>query len=412
MRHRRIDSVPAAMRTLRNKAAVADLEQAANRAWEAGFVPLPAGEAFVAGRGLDLTGELDCWGWECRLRQATDLAARAFAYFDFAVVEDRLIHHRNCLTRHAAGDPNDDSLLLDQMRLVMRLQRSGADRLLEFRGKPMRHGGDAHEQARSAELPLPDGMRHWVDLFVREANIRPGSDPGAFVLTHNLLEHTQWVTLPDAPDRSEDVRRTVAEKVVDRFTSHFITDMAASRMYRVPLGPVIKMHSDFIGRAIAQSPARVALSLELPALLGLGAEDLIELRAREAESFSRFQAAVRSALRLQADASPDSDATAIARQIEDDVIRPALSEIDRKLTVFEEARKAKALRYLGRTVVSCSLGLASSVVSPLGMVTAMAAIGRDTIDVMGTWKDGRPDVASDDYFILWKAREEHAHEIS
>jgi len=151
------------------------------------------------------------------------------------------------------------------------------------------------------------------------------------------------------------------------------------------------------------------MHLELPALVGASVDELLELRTREPESFRRLQLALREALRLQAKASTvGSDAVSIAREIENDVIRPALTEIDRTLTRFEQERERKALRFLARTVVSVSIGLAASLISPLGMATAIAVIGRDVVDTIGSWTDGRPGISTDAYFILWKARE-HSH---
>jgi hypothetical protein len=46
----------------------------------------------VAGRGVDLSGQLDCTASACRQRQVDDLLRHAWYYFDRILVADSLCH--------------------------------------------------------------------------------------------------------------------------------------------------------------------------------------------------------------------------------------------------------------------------------------------------------------------------------
>lgn len=85
---RGITSIKKAERLLKDSRQVALLQE---RAAAVPFTTEPldpgAGELeLLGGRGVDLSGELDCFAWECRKAQVDKLLAHVWHYFDRVVV--------------------------------------------------------------------------------------------------------------------------------------------------------------------------------------------------------------------------------------------------------------------------------------------------------------------------------------
>jgi hypothetical protein len=130
-RHR-ISSVRAVRLLLANPVAFDDLRQAADKAIsQFGKMP-PLGEAVLAGRGIDLSGQLDCFAPDWRKQQAHRLFNKVWHYFDRIVIEDSIAHE---MALHR-DDVRVPKWLLAHLEVLLYLRQIGAEPLLVFRLKP------------------------------------------------------------------------------------------------------------------------------------------------------------------------------------------------------------------------------------------------------------------------------------
>lgn len=87
----KIDSETDLTRALASTSVIEELRSVAFLKKSECRAPVDAGRTtLLAARGIDLSGDLDCWHWECRLRQVNELLSRVWLYFGRVVVEDWL----------------------------------------------------------------------------------------------------------------------------------------------------------------------------------------------------------------------------------------------------------------------------------------------------------------------------------
>ena len=78
-------------RVLLNPEAIEGLKALASANVEGSRAALPRGGVrIIASRAIDLSGELDCRAWECRMHQVDQLLGRLWLYFDQVVIADWL----------------------------------------------------------------------------------------------------------------------------------------------------------------------------------------------------------------------------------------------------------------------------------------------------------------------------------
>jgi hypothetical protein len=224
--------------------------------------------------------------------------------------------------------------------LLFYIRKIGAESSLIFSEKPPPCNEHLRDHAKEAGLTgfLQD-LDHRADevFFGADCDVEFDRKHGNWHtrLNHPILEHTTWgwVNLPGSAP-TDTVIRAAKARVLRRYMSYMIADVRFARMVNVPLGSGKKMLTKLIGpdQAPETSELNVALNLEFPFLNGIGAKEMVKLREHEGASFERFRNAIRKAIleRLRAAASGD-DSTGIAAEIIDDVIHPALLEIEMKL---------------------------------------------------------------------------------
>ena len=130
-RHR-VSSIDAVRLLLRNPVAFDDLRRAAEAAVKQFGKAISPGESVLAGRGIDLSRQLDCFAPSWRKQQAQRLFNKVWHYFDSIVVEDSIAHE---LAMHE-GEPGMPKWLLEHLEVLLYLRDIGAESLLAFRLKP------------------------------------------------------------------------------------------------------------------------------------------------------------------------------------------------------------------------------------------------------------------------------------
>jgi hypothetical protein len=145
-----ITTVVGARKVLADARAFENLrERAANQ--DSARMPLPRvdGPIIVAGRPMDLSGELDCMAWMCVRRQLDALFSHVLHYFDKIIVagpRPQMLFEENRLV--------DRDWIKEQIigliRVLLYIREVGAEDLFIFRDKPafcLRHMHQSLEEA-------------------------------------------------------------------------------------------------------------------------------------------------------------------------------------------------------------------------------------------------------------------------
>lgn len=375
--------------------------------------PLPKGSrpdfVLTAGRGIDLSGDLECLSWRCKKGQVDRLFARVWHYFDKVVVvgieADPLkeeVSQWSDQKRHA---------LEQMMRLLLYLRNIGAEDLLLFRQKSPPCKEHLADHFTEAGLPDPYPMfPQLVEDLVAEGHIRAvreHDDHIHFAFDHPLFMHSAFATVSHVQVRqSESIKHAAAGAVVLGYVSRLASDALTAKRLNTPLGTDLGYYRHMLAKLTRTTTAGdVALELQLPVLDGVNPADLIALRSAEAESFERFRSALRVAIaaRLK-EASPSASAIKVARDIEMDLIAPALADIERKLKKASAvvAKKAAIGISVGAFATTCGVLFDVTTLAAAGVAAAMALLGAEFKHI-----EERRDVELSDLYFMWQASHHH-----
>jgi len=371
--------------------------------------------SLVAGRGLDLSGHLDCNASACRLRQVDTLFRHAWHYFDRIVVADAVSHE---VSMHWDAPRRDlKRWLLSHIEVLLHLRKLGAERLVVFREKPApcevhwdRHAAEAGLQGIVADKDaLADEL-----LQLAHVDAKDGGDGSAdFIFVHPEFEHSVWGTV--VPSEAGDcspatIRHAAAVAVVRRYLAHLTSDVRMGRMAAAPLGSTVWFHGQILRRAgSSPAPSDVALELELPILEAVPLETLLKLRTDERDAFVRFRYKLRQAAREQLKAATSSSPAALAQQISQDLVEPEVERIRQRLASAQRmlAKRTAVGVTLGGLVTVC--GLLAGVAPPLATAAGVGAMTTVAGGAAAKDLDERREIGLSDMYFVWKAVEHAQH---
>jgi hypothetical protein len=401
-----ITSIGKAERRLKDPRQVALLqERAAGVPFTTEPLDSPAGGLdLLGGRGIDLSGELDCFAWECRKAQVDKLLARAWHYFDRVVVVGPGAHR---VSGELEGEPGEEQLarLLSDIQLLLYLREVGAEPLLVFRQKPPACEIHVAEHAHEAGLdPALERLDALAETIALEAEIRTEAheDHLHYSFVHPRFEHTVWGT---AWPEGEDFRLAVSRSVLRRYMAHLTSDVQTARALSLPLASTIGVHGDFLGLGpTAPSAAEVMFDLRLPVVEGVDVRRLLELRDAEGEYFERFRQALRLAAEERLKAG-ETDSRAVADEIQREVIEPAITDINVRLRAASDTMRAKTrlTTSLSAMLTACGVYFKEPSLIGAGMVA-----GGASVQAQMKREDDVGQVRLSDMFFLWQA-ESHRH---
>ena len=411
----RIENLSTAKRALASRSAVDQIHDFAEKAKTA---PATCGEdtySIVAGRGLDLSGHLDCNASECRIRQVDDLFSHAWHYFDRIVVADGMSHE---VSMHwDAPLAARKKWLLSHIEVLLYLRKIGAQDLVVFSEKPppceVHWEKHAHEQRLDTLLAVREKL---VDQLSTEARIetKKGADGALeFAFVHPRFEHSVWGSLgpEDLVDRSKTgIARAVSVAVLRRYLAHLTSDVATIKHFEVPLGSTVWFHGELLKNlSKTASTSEIAFALDLPVLRGLPVETLLKIRSDEREAFVRFRNHLHQAISERAKTAGNTAASKLAAEIRRDLIDPELETIRQRLHSAEQmlGKKAAVGIVLGGLATVC--GLIAGVPPPLATAAGVATL--TTVAGTAAAKDieERRDVSLSGMYFLWKAAQHASH---
>jgi hypothetical protein len=411
-----IQHVDTARLLLANPSAVEELRA---RAIAQSSVPLrsirqPNTESILAGRGIDLSGRLDCSHPDCRTRQIEELLRRVWHYFDRIIVEDAITHE---VSFHWEEGPSQvQEWILSHISVLLQLRELGVENLIEFQQKPP--ACEVHLRKHAEEA----GLGRIVDSLEEEARAletevifevkREGEGLVKVRMDHPLFEHTQWKELDQAVARGlseAGIRRTALMAVLRKFVAHLTADVSAARKASAPLGAVVGLHRHLLEASNKIGVADVAFRITLPVLDGVSASTLVAIRRDEREHFTRFQLGLKQAITERLKTASSERAEALAKEIERDLIEVNIIRKRERLAASQRAlaKKATVGVFLGGLTTTC--GLLSGLLPPLAVSGGIAA----TIAVAGSAVTKHLDDAREteltDMFFAWKAVQHALH---
>lgn len=365
--------------------------------------------AIVAGRGADLSGDLDCCHAVCQQRQVDALFGRVLHYFDEIVVAGPPAH------RYVEDleSPSDHTLtnLREHIKALLYLRKVGAEKMVSFVQKPpacSEHYLQHAEEAGIAEVV--ERGRAWVEELANSGELnelQPHDDHWHYTFNHASLEHTSWGVVGPRPDGSTPTTSDVAADVYAQYAAHLVSDVIAARELRLPLGPFMKVHTGTLRQPDGElSPDDVAFQLRLPVLSHLPISEIISIRDHERESFQKFQQALTQAVQDRIDAG-DRDPEFIANNIIGEIISPALVEISQRLGTARKVLERKSGVSAAAGIAVTTVGLLTG--APLIAGLGIAALGT-TVAAAHKYFDDKGPVTMEDMYFLWRLEQRsHRH---
>jgi hypothetical protein len=352
--------------------------------------------ALVAAHDMDLSDDLDCCSDVSRIAQINREFPKVLHYFDHIIVEGPSAQKYATLLEH----PVEATLhkIANHIDGLIYLRETGADEIASFGGK----------------LPPIENYKHWAKEFKisgvtdsadslierlasegKVTHLASSGDHWHFTFRHQLLEHDLPLILWQ---KKKPTIKRMATTVFDHYASLLTSDVISSRTMRLPLGTNTELSASlFLEQGLESLIAEAALNLYLPVLEDLPLSDIIRLRRDEYDHFSNFQSALRTGIKERLKGGTGDPAT-VAREVQREIIDPALSRINLRLTKAGSSLTKKASISIGVGTILTSIGLVESVPLIIGSGLAAAAT---TVGAIHSYIDSRREIELSDMYFLW-----------
>jgi len=391
---------------LLNPVAVQELRQGAAAAIKQfGRKTHSKNESVLVGRGIDLSGQLDCFAPDWRRQQAHRLFNKVWHYFDKIVIEDAVAHE---LAHHAA-EKELPKWLVSHLEVLLYLREIGAEPLLDFKLKPppcqVHLSQHVKEASLSAILDAEDEVARSVAQRA-EIVLKKRAKVVSYQVNFDEFEHTQWGELPLAEIgelKKDEIGVLAVKQIFKEFVAFLASDVRAARMYNLPLGTAIPFHQRLLRTANPPTVADVVMNLQLPVIEGIAPDVLLRIRQDEHECFERFRTQLRVAIQERLQAKDTKEPAKIANEIKQDIIQPELNAIRDRLSAAEKTvvKKSAVGIFMGALATTC--GLLAVVVPAVALVGGLAA----TLGLAGNaatkYLDEKNDISLKNMYFAWRA---------
>lgn len=408
-----INSPKAAARALKGEGALATLHDlAAAVPYTTEGLPEGADNSIVAGRAIDLSGALDCSAWGCLSKQVDNLFRRVWHYFDEIVVEG--LSPYNAVKIIQSGWEGATELIETHARLLLHIREIGAEDLLIFRQKPPACALHYKQHLKETNLGgLLDNAFWLIDQLAQQGRLlelRPHDDHWHYTFDHPMLEHRQWGSFRSeegSSDPATDPDRAVAEAIFKQYSAHLVSDVRTAKYVSSPLAASVSLHGEVLAQPKADvTEAEVALNLSLPVLEGVPAAELVKVRKDEAMSFERFRHSLRVAIRERLSNVQASSSAEMASSVVDDVINPALNDIQQRLGAAQDLLTRKSMVSLAVGSISTTIGLIAGIplLLPAGAAWALLP-GHHYMKYL----EEKREIQLSDMYFLWRQEQAVSH---
>jgi hypothetical protein len=381
--------------------------------------PTPAelGSSIVAGRRLDLSGTFTCTAYDCLRALVDSTFMRIWHYFDGIVVEG--ISPVEIMEGLKSARSHDQyhfefSLIRDQARLLLYLREIGAEPYTIFSHKPNQFCNE-HWLAHAKSLGIFaafDQARHdeLVAKVVRSSEIEIGPEVPDFVGRPVAVRGSYFDTPlhlvvwgSEAP-----TKEAVVCKIIQDYATSMISDVELARRLTLPLAEPVNI--PWIGKRKKPSlptEADVALQLDLPVFRSLTSRDFLKLREDERPHFERFRAGLRAEINDHlAAAQAGTPVSVIAREIEEDYLRPGIAELEAQMRSSRKALVGKSKVNLSMTTTPTVIGALTSIPLIIGSVAALLSLEGLAVN---SYMEDRKAIEKENLYFLWRARKQATH---
>jgi len=367
--------------------------------------PNQGGFGVLAGRGLDLSGELDCLDPKCQQEQIGLLFARVLHYFDQVLVAGPQAYTYMRGLR-SPGSSFVDRTVLTHVGTLLSIRALGAAEIVEFVQKPppcQLHYSDI--ATASGLAAILDGRQDGIEALAATGKVRrlsPVRDHWEYIFDNlEILTHTEWGSVP-RPQVGIPKKRDIAGAIIDNHLAHLVSDLACARQLQVPLGTRIPLHQILLARLGGSlSAEHAALELHLPVLDGIPFEEIIRIREKYRGECERFRTALK--LALTARLAANGDVAEATRAIELDVVAPALREISDKLETAGRTLRRKAEATAGLAMLPTVVGAFAGL--PALFEVGVAGMLAGFIHALHGRLDAKASVELSDMYFLWRFEE-------
>lgn len=280
--------------------------------------------------------------------------------------------------------------------------------MLLFREKPPACRLHARDHLMKGGFQTDDAMiASLSETILREGRVVstwPHDDHFHYSFHHPTFTHSAFGVLRDVSS-SGPSPELVARDVVEMYVSHLAMDVRVAQTLQAPFGSDLGYYDILLrsfGRRVTEED--IAFELQLPFLENITPRDLIKLRQEEREPFERFRLALRKAITERLNISGSTEVSKLASEIERDVLRPALFDVDQRLRAARQVLARKAATSLGVGAFATTCGLVLGV--PL-LVGAGAAATAGAIQAEYKFIEESRDIRLMDMYFLWKAAHSH-----
>lgn len=364
----------------------------------------------VAGRAIDLSGELDCYGWRCMKKQVDKLFNHVWHYFDrIVIVGPSANAFSEWLNKDT--DPYIIKRLLNYVRLLLYIREIGAEELLVFRQK--RPACEVHLEDHLKEVGIDPALVHAEKIIKELASkaeifTEPHNNHLDYTFIHPEFEHTVWGAVKKNASSSESaLHYAVAESVFRRYLANLASDVWTAQTLSSPLGATVNFHGQLLNAyKTALDDSDVAFHLNLPILKGLSPKVLLKIRQDEKPHFEKFRQSLRLAIKERLENASSEKVSEIAEEVRKDVINPALSDIELRLKVAKNAMTKKAGLSITLGVLATTYGLltVNPIVAGVGVTAALGG----TLTAGQKFIEEKHDITLSDMYFLWQAMK-HSH---
>ncbi len=365
----------------------------------------------VASTNVDLSGFTGCAAGACRIQAVDDLFRRVWHYFDQIVVSGPAAP---ALASALARDPDQGIReVLDATEVLLHIREAGLEPYLRYVDKPffcVEHLIDhAHEAGLTRVLSAAEelGGELSQDYEVRYARYKKGEWQVHY--THPLLSTiiTYWIPGNEGA-AEEELAKICARRTATLMAAYLISDATTSRLIEAPLALAHEARADerLSSGAVGAKPTEgdVAFRIPMPVMSEVPVREIVALREDQGAAYDALRSSLRKAIKERLASDKSEDAEAIALEIANDVINPALIEIERKLTAANRVLTRKMSLNSGVSAVLTTVGLLAN--APLVTGAGLAA-GAASIQSAHKYIEDTENIKMSDMYFLWELQSLH-----
>ena len=368
-------------------------------------------EQIVAGAGLDLTGQFNCARGVCMIDRVDHLVRRTWHYFDSVLVTGLDPLRITLPSEEGFSLSMLQRSLLNHMQVALYVRDSGLGGYLVFASKPPYCEAHLDEHSREVGLaPISDSAKEFAKILrngvkMEDHGVKDGKR--IVVVKHPALDTIQEIKL-DLRERIHSKKATNkwASDYARHYAAYHVGDVTLARANNAALGELGIVRDSAIPKVSPRpTVADAAFNMSLPFIDSLSVKELLAIRSHEAADFQAFRSALKSAIKTRVDSMSEDDSGRMAQSVIDDVLEPALIDMDRKLIRAGEAlaKRSAAVVVVGSVLTTVGLLAFAPLVAP-GIIVGAGGLVTNINDYL---KD-RKEVKLSDMYFLWRLSDRFA----